>query len=175
MRPFNSASFAWFPKHKVRQGYGKGKLSSTGIKNFIANTLQVRLSREKKANLMSFYYFLSRRSFIQGHCSCNGRRWGTNPISASPAAFFHKALYEALDTDPLPTNLPLGLLRVANSMVASRARHIPVVNRDCKSYGVTSAVLLALFDNELQLFSLARIRDAEQKQLPPYEITCHNN
>ena len=67
---------------------------------------------------------------------------------------------EALDTDPLPTDLPLGLPRVSDWMVASRARHIPVLNLDGKSYGdtqargpgVTSAVLMALFDYELQLF-----------------------
>ena len=46
---------------------------------------------------------------------------------------------EALDTDPLPFDLPLGLLRVANWMVASRVRHIPVLNLDCKSYGGTQA------------------------------------
>ena len=83
-------------------------------------------SREKKANECQFY-FHSRRSFrgIAVAILPPARRWGDEPYFGFACRLLPQALVrtEALDTDPLPTtdhDLPLGLLRVANWMVASR-------------------------------------------------------
>ena len=46
---------------------------------------------------------------------------------------------ETLDTDPFAIDLPLGLIRVANWIVASRARHILVPNLERRFYGNTQA------------------------------------
>lgn len=65
---------------------------------------------------------------------------GDEPYSGFACRLLPQALVrtEALDMDPLPTtdnDLPLGLFRVANWIVASRARHFLVLNLDYQSYG----------------------------------------
>ena len=139
MRPFKSAGI---PEYKVRQGYGKGKgkLPPPKQKKLIANTLQVR-GRTKPTNV-NFISIRGVHSGVSQLQTCNpttSPQMGDEPYFGFACRLLPQALVrtEALDPDPLPTtdhDLPLGLLRVANWIVASRARHILVLNLDCKSY-----------------------------------------